>query len=395
MAYPRSIQISRWIQLIDASISVICGEDIHSRTDETIAPGIEKQLQFIIREPFHRPAILHYMDAISDRWDITWSHVPDVCKGWVYKISRRFIEWQKYSEYTADLLITFGQPMSDHLFGLKYTKEKKIPWIAHFSDPWTDNPFKKYNPLTLLLNKRLERCVIEHADALIFTSQDALELVMKKYPVIWKQKAFYVPHCYNRDLFNSNVFPTGDKYTLRYIGNFYGYRSPRPLFDALEVIAGDKPNLFKSVSIEFIGTVENRQKNNMQNFARAHNFVSFKEPVTYTKSLNLMQTSNCLLIIDAPAEKSIFFPSKLVDYIGSGRFIFAITPKGQTADVVRELGGIVADPADVGAVADALIHILEQKPMRLTGQTDRFEKDTVGREIKNIVEHVLEKNIRV
>src|SRR5579872_2320446 len=40
-----------------------------------------------------------------------------------------------------DVLMTFGQPMVDHLAGLKIKRKTGVRWVAHFSDPWADNPF--------------------------------------------------------------------------------------------------------------------------------------------------------------------------------------------------------------------------------------------------------------
>jgi hypothetical protein len=67
-----------------------------------------------------------------------------------------------------------------------------------------------------------------------------------------------------------------------------------------------------------------------------------------------MGTADLLLVVDAPAERSPFLPSKLVEYVGAGRPIAAFSPPGPAADLVRRLGGWVADPEDGAARADAL-----------------------------------------
>jgi glycosyltransferase involved in cell wall biosynthesis len=82
--------------------------------------------------------------------------------------------------------------------------------------------------------------------------------------------------------------------------------------------------------------------------------VTLRDPVDYTESLALMRASDALLVVDAPAERSVFLPSKLVDYLGAGRPIVALTPPGAAADLVDRAGGWVADPADPVAGADAL-----------------------------------------
>ena len=71
-----------------------------------------------------------------------------------------------------------------------------------------------------------------------------------------------------------------------------------------------------------------------------------------------MIEADALLVLDAPAEASVFLPSKLIDYIGARRPIFGITPPGVSASLIRELGGEVADPGDAHAIADGLSRVI-------------------------------------
>ena len=80
--------------------------------------------------------------------------------------------------------------MSDHLLGLRLKRKPALPWVEHFSDPWSDNPFRRRFFLSNFLNRRYEAQVVRHADRVIFTSLETLDLV--NYVV------------------------------LRYLGNFYG-----------------------------------------------------------------------------------------------------------------------------------------------------------------------------
>lgn len=44
-------------------------------------------------------------------------------------------------------LVTFAQPWSDHRIGLALRRRfPALPWLAHFSDPWTDNPYYRDLP---------------------------------------------------------------------------------------------------------------------------------------------------------------------------------------------------------------------------------------------------------
>lgn len=84
-------------------------------------------------------------------------------------------------------LRVFGQPRSDHLLGLHLKQRLRLPWLAHFSDPWTDTPFRRQGPFCRPVND---------ADRVIFTSAETLELVMRKYPAGRYAKACVLPHAY-------------------------------------------------------------------------------------------------------------------------------------------------------------------------------------------------------
>lgn len=392
MALPRSIQVSRLLAGLEASVTVVCGEDPDERRDETIAPqtaaDTASNLEKIIRVPFHRFGPLSRLENWANRFYLSWARLPDVQRAWVKEAGQRFFDWQAASGYRPDLLLTFGQPMSDHLFGLEWKRRTGLPWMAHFSDPWTDNPFRRDNPLTAWLNRRLEAQVVAAADRIIFTSPETVDLVMKKYPFSLREKAVYLPHSIDRSRYRPDLEPPAEGYVIRAIGNFYGHRSPRPFFEALERIALQTPNLLNGVVIEFVG-MTGRFRSLAGRFPALSGAVKFAGSVSYLESLELMQTAHCLLVIDAPARESVFFPSKLADYIGAGRYILALTPEGASARVVRELGGTAADPADHKAAAEALKKVLTQRPRNLPVRTDRYDQPVVAEEIMRLMELVV------
>src|SRR6185312_7698921 len=78
------------------------------------------------------------------------------------------------------------------------------------------------------------------------------------------------------------------------------------------------------------------------------------DPVSYEESLRLMCTADALLIIDAPFEHNVFFPSKLVEYLWARRPILALTPPGTSADIVTAAGGMATSPMTPEEIADGL-----------------------------------------
>ena len=394
MAYPRSIQVARLLGALDASTLVICGSEDNTFTpygiDETIASGVEGRMAGVIREPFYRNRLARQLDELANRYPIPWSNLPDIHRGWVSRITKRFFKWQQTSGYEPDLVVTFGHPMSDHFFGAEYKRRKGTPWVAHFSDPWVDNPYKRHSAASDWINRRMERRVISEADAVVFTSPETLDLVMKKYPASWRDKAFYLPHCYDEDAYDDALRPADGSYVIRSIGTLYGDRSPEPLYEAIERIARENGSLLEGVSIEFAGYIHGgTEAVNM--YPAARRIIKFVGLVPHAEAIRLMKTSHCLLVIDAPAALSVFFPSKLVEYMGAGRFILALSPEGATARIVKEAGGAVASPSDVDQIVASLKQVLEQRPENLPLPVCRYEKRAVSAEFLRIAETVIKK----
>ena len=86
------------------------------------------------------------------------------------------------AERRFDVLVSFAQPFSDHLVGLRVRRATGLPWVAHFSDPWTDSPYLRGARWQQSLWKRLEAEVVQGADALVFVNAQTAERVMRKYP---------------------------------------------------------------------------------------------------------------------------------------------------------------------------------------------------------------------
>jgi hypothetical protein len=247
--------------------------------------------------------------------------------------------------------------MSDHLIGLELKKRHALPWMAHFSDPWTDNPFKKYNWLTRRANVALERSVMETADLLLFTSQETIDLVMTKYEESLRTKARVVPHSYEPSQYPASV--TDSRITIRFLGDMYGPRTPRPLFGALLNILREHEAALEGVCFEFVGSMCELNPSALGFDELPAGLVVLRDTVRNQESLNLMTSADGLLVIDAPATMSVFLPSKLIDYIGAGKPILGITPPGTASRLITELGGLTADPSNTCQVMDAVVSFIQ------------------------------------
>ena len=256
------------------------------------------------------------------------------------------------SRYRA--IVSWSQWHSIHLVGLALkARFPKIPWIAHFSDPWVDNPFETHS-LMRPYHRSLETKVFKAADILSFTSSETIDLIFNDRSAPYANKAIELPHAYDPALYPAAQRHETMPIVVRSLGNFYGARSPEPLFRALALLCARWPALAAKISVELVGSIPPVYCDSAAFRSLPSGLVRVVPPVEYKASLALARSADLLLNIDAPFDQSVFLPSKLVDYIGAGRPIFGITPPGTASRVIRSLGGWVSEPADPEAIATTL-----------------------------------------
>ncbi len=256
--YPQAIQIGRLLARLEGQeIGAVCGRPETAEGLDSDA-DFARRLAFRLDVPF-RPALSGLALNLARRFVPFYARIPDEFRRWVPRAEQAVVEKLAASGFKPELLLSFGEPMSDHLLGLRLKRRLGLPWLAHFSDPWADNPFRRGQFLANAVNRRLERGVVEAADRVVFTSAETLDLVMAKYPPAWKAKAAVVPHGFEPGLYPPRRPRSGDL-AVRYLGNFYGHRSPLPLCRALLRLIEREPALLKDVRFELVGNLSPRMK---------------------------------------------------------------------------------------------------------------------------------------
>jgi hypothetical protein len=286
----------------------------------------------------------------------SWAPTPDDQVTWASRLTRTVLT--RYKARGFDAMLTFGHPWSDHLAGNAIMKRFGLPWVAHFSDPWADNPYYTRLSDKQMRNMRAkESSVIQGASAFVFTSDATVNLVMSRYPKQLRSKAYVVPHGFDKSLVSGlrkEVSDTDTQMNIVHTGNLYGLRSPKMLIESLVEMRKTGKN-YQQIKITFVGRVKNKTKwQTLVDGNQLQRQVQFHPTVSYNESLQMASGADVLLLIDAPSkEESVFLPSKLVDYLAFDKPIMGLTPeRGTSADLLRRLGCFVVSPDDIpGAVS--------------------------------------------
>ena len=135
------------------------------------------------------------------------------------------------------------------------------------------------------------------------------ELMGNKYNKTIRDKIYVIPHCFDRRLYGKDNHLINNqnkkKMNFRYIGKFYGKRFPKVLIDALIIIEKSRKDIFDKINFQVFGS---------QNFLvlakiyKYRKYIQYVGPLSYSKSLKIMQQADYLLVIDAPFSNSVFFP---------------------------------------------------------------------------------------
>ena len=357
--YPQAIQIGRLLYNISARVGAVCGKASYRATGMDCYPDFDEHLAFRLEAPFE-PPLSGWAHRLAFYGLPFYARSPDEFKGWVPVAERAVLGYLPTFGFSPEVLVSFGEPMSDHLLGLRLKQHLQLPWVAHFSDPWSDNLFRRLFFLSNYVNRRMEAEVVKHADRVVFTSMETLDLVMRKYPPAWRDKARVVPHSYEPEQYSRHEGGRNGPLIIRYLGNFYGQRTPLPLFRALVKLYRESPTLVENIRIELVGNLPPRMLKNSIYRSLPKGIVSIVSSVAYRQSLQLMASADLLLVIDAPGDSSVFLPSKLVEYLGAGVPILGIVPPGASARLIGRLGGRVANPVIQHEVAEVLRKCLEE-----------------------------------
>jgi glycosyltransferase involved in cell wall biosynthesis len=368
--FPRSIQISRLLKglrRLDWHSTVVTAAMSSRGATDPVDPDLEKlyagQFEVIpvaqpdLAEERARP-LRSFDEKISGRI-FTDDHL------WAERAAAAAKDIKRRER--AEVLVTFAQPWRDHLVGLMPGRPR-LPWIAHFSDPWVDSPYYEDVPeAQMAVERRRERDVIQSAHIVVFTNQYAADLVMAKYPRRWSRKVRIVQHAADTDLIpvadnlrSRRPFEPAAPLRLSYVGSLLiGRRTAHALLDALAMLrqrAGIKGLLEMVFVGAGSGTEEARQKVAALGL---ESVVTFVPHAPHLESLAAMRDSEVLVLIDAPADTNVFFASKLVDYLMAERPILALTSTvGPSADLIRRCGYPLVDPEDARGICDAIQHLL-------------------------------------
>jgi glycosyltransferase involved in cell wall biosynthesis len=246
--------------------------------------------------------------------------IPDARVGWYFpavKSGSQLLITEKF-----DAIVSIGPPHTTHLIAKKLSSRFNIPHIPVLIDPWVDisyyKNFKRSN-LTLSIDNRLEKSVLENAAKVVFVTETMKVDYVKKYPFV-REKSNVLYWGYSEEDFEGlspeMLFKErGAEEIILHAGNIFDHQNPKLFWQTLknEIDKGRK------LKLVFIGTVSPEIKQSIKN-SGLEAFTEFKGFLPYNEMLREMMKASYLLVC---ATEPRHVPGKLFEYLRAQKPIIA------------------------------------------------------------------------
>jgi glycosyltransferase involved in cell wall biosynthesis len=264
--------------------------------------------------------------------------LPDWERGWCLPatiratrtIRRQRIKW----------FMTSCPPYSVHLVGLAVKALTGSRWVADFRDPWMTTGSKRMyptSPLSMRIERWLERRVIERADLVVFNVKRLRDAYRDRYASVPAAKFAYIPNGIAPEA--NSVATKDDVFTISYTGSLYVGRSPEPVFAAVARLIDQGTLPANAVRLRLIGQCDSIDGVSTQTIARRHGLdavVEVQGQVPHAEAFEIIRRSHLALLLAPNLPFQI--PAKVYDYLGAGTRVLAVAEDGGTADLLRETG---------------------------------------------------------
>jgi len=311
--------------------------------------------------------------------------IPDARVFWVKPSVRFLTDFVQSNEIHR--IITTGPPHSIHLIGLRLKQRlPSLNWIADFRDPWSEWDLLDTLSLTRWARKKhqkLELSVLTKADKVVTIAP----YHVRRLEVLGHRKVELITNGFDAEDFSKIERVRSIKFIIRHIGIVDELRDPRPVMEAIKLLAVQHPEMTELITVEFIGNVNTNFKNDVASDDLLARLVIFRNQVPHNELLTLYgQTDLQLLILAHTTIAPGNLPGKFFEYLASGNPILAIGPTdGDAAHVLRDTAaGVIHERKDHEGIKSSLLKFISrwQSGMEVRPpQLEKFSRESLTRQL--------------
>ncbi len=321
-------------------------------SDRRADPELDAESQGNQDRDYSPGALQGLKDSVSDLFEI-----PDGQAGWIFPAVRQGLETIRKEDIHA--IMATGKPWSALVIGAILSKLTGRPFYSDFRDPWMTNPYRlQASPLKNWAEARLERMVVRQSSTVIANTDELRDEFWDRFPVDSRQKFVSLHNGFDPSDIpeESSASSPGDGvFRILHAGFLYGLRDPRTFLEGLSLAIRDGVVDGSRVEVTLLGSVElGYDLSGVLADLNLASTVNCKGQVPFQDVGRAIGRTDLLLLLQPGTRTQI--PSKLFEYIASGKPILAVTPEdGGTARIVGGAHlGRIASPHDSRQIARAI-----------------------------------------
>ncbi len=282
----------------------------------------------------------------------------------------RVAAWREGLEEEArarppDLVVTRGAggQMEPHLALVALPDARRPqPWLAHYHDPFPRSlhpaPYRIDAGTPSRRQERIHQRILDSADLLSFPSERLRDWVLAgRRNARHTAKSVVLPHLAPGAPPQPPSSPDRATFVLAHTGTLLRQRAAGTLVAGLKAFLSRHPEARGCLRFVHVGRVHevHRDLPAWRELAAAGNLEVRDERTTQAEALSVAAAADVLVLVEAVAPSSPFFPLKLADYLALSRPILALSPRPSVAsDLLGADHPLRVDPSDPSAVLRSL-----------------------------------------
>lgn len=264
------------------------------------------------------------------------------------------------ARYPIDAVLSTAGPNTNHLVALALRQGRRLPWVADFRDPWTQNMHRSGIRWREALEERLERRVMATADVVLTVTRSFAEGFREKHGDVIKRLEVIHNGFDAADYVGIEADRVPGKCVFAYAGIFYKERNPRLFLRAVrELIDAGKIDR-RDILLRFAGVFDYPgYTDNADAVAQLglSDVVEVLGHLPHRRALALLKGADVLLLVgDTAPGSGAYIPGKLFEYMAVQRPILALSLPGEAASIVERFRlGEVVRPDDLPGMKRAVV----------------------------------------
>lgn len=284
-----------------------------------------------------------------------------------------------------DAILATAPPYSNLILGSMLKRRTGLPLVVDYRDEWDlssqylENSRRDW--ISRVVQERMQRSVLRRADAIVATTQGSTARLHDRAEQAGSlAPAYCIYNGFDPDDFQglANYPQTAgtERQRLRivYTGTLWNLTTVQPVVEAVERLQRESPDLLDALELVFVGRKTPEQSALLSRLQATRCKVDIRDYCDHAEALRLMSEADalCLLLSAVPGAERVA-PAKLFEYLALRKPILAITPPGETAEIVRRyFPENHFTPDNVGGIADWLCDELAVFPA--SGNSDLTAK---------------------